>query len=64
MSDSEFIEKYKNLKSIGKVCKELNINYPNLCRRKTTKENEKKVADILKQEIIDLYSDIIKGSVI
>lgn len=64
MSDSDFIEKYKNLKSIGKVCKELNINYPNLTQRKTTKENEKRVADILKQEIIDLYSDIIKGSVI
>lgn len=64
MSDLEFINKYKNMKSAGKVCRDLKIDYPNLSRGKTTKENEKKVADELKKEIINLYNDIILGSVI
>ena len=64
MSDLEFISKYKNMKSAGKVCKDLKIDYPNLSRGKSTKENEKKVADELKKEIINLYNDIIIGSVI
>ena len=64
MSDLEFINKYKNMKSAGKVCRDLKIDYPNLSRGKTTKENEKKVADELKKEIINLYNDIIIGSVI
>lgn len=64
MSDLNFIMEYKNMKSVAKVCKDLKIDYPNLSRGKTSKENEKKVADELKKQILKLYSDIIINEVI
>lgn len=64
MDDFEFIMEYKNMKSIGKICKEFGIDYPNLSRGKTSKENEKKVADELKKQVIRLYSNIIIKGVI
>lgn len=64
MEDFDFIMEYKNMKSVGKICKELGIDYPNLSRGKTSKENEKKVADELKKQVIKLYSNIIIKGVI
>ena len=64
MSDLEFILLYKNKKSAWKVSKDLKIDYPNLSRGKTSKENEKRVADELKKEIIKIYSEIIVNGVI
>ena len=59
MDDFDFIMEYKNMKSVGKICKEFGIDYPNLSRGKSSKENEKKVADELKKQVIKLYSNII-----
>lgn len=60
----EFIIKYKNLKKIGQICKDLEIDYSNLINGKTKDENIKKVSDALKKQVIELYSDIIKEEVI
>ena len=64
MEDFDFIMEYKNMKSVGKICKEFGIDYPNLSRGKKTRENEKKVADELKKQVIKLYSNIIIKGVI
>ena len=64
MNDYDFIMEYKNMKTVSKICKEFGIDYGNLSRGKTTKENEKKVSDELKKQVIKLYSDIIIKGVI
>lgn len=64
MSDLEFILLYRNMKSAGEVCKDFKIDYSNLSRGKSTKENEKIVADELKKEIIKVYSEIILNGVV
>lgn len=58
MTDLEFILLVKEI-SISEVCKNENISYSNLIRGKTTKENEKKIADILKLKINNIYSSIV-----
>lgn len=62
--DYSFILKYRELKTIGQVCKNLSIDYSNLINGKTSKENYKKVADELKRQVIELYSNIIAEEVI
>ena len=62
--DYSFILKYKELKTIGQVCKNLSIDYSNLINGKTSKENYKKVADELKRQVIELYSSIMIDEVI
>lgn len=62
--DYSFILKYRELKTIGQVCKNLSIDYSNLINGKTGKENYKKVADELKRQVIELYSNIIAEEVI
>lgn len=59
MSNYDFIIEYKKLKSISNICEELGINYSNLINNKTTEENEKKVANLLKKQIIEMYDLII-----
>ena len=62
--DYSFILKYRELKTIGQICKNLSIDYSNLINGKTSKENYKKVADELKRQVIELYSNIIAEEVI
>ena len=62
--DYSFILKYRELKTIGQVCKNLSIDYSNLINGKTSKENYKKVADELKKQVIELYSSIMIDEVI
>ena len=62
--DYSFILKYRELKTIGQVCKNLSIDYSNMINGKTSKENYKKVADELKRQVIELYSSIIVEEVI
>ena len=62
--DYSFILKYRELKTIGQVCKNLSIDYSNLINGKTSKENYKKVADELKRQVIELYSSIMIDEVI
>ena len=62
--DYSFILKYRELKTIGQICKNLSIDYSNLINGKTSKENYKKVADELKKQVIELYSNIITEEVI
>lgn len=59
MSNYDFIIEYKKLKSISNICEELGINYSNLINNKTTDENEKKVASLLKKQIIEMYDLIL-----
>ena len=56
MEDFDIITSYKEMKSIKKICEELEIDYPNLMSGKTTKENEKKVAGKIKVEVFKMYS--------
>lgn len=58
MNELEFIKAYKDMKSISDICEHLGINYTNLIYGRTTKENEKKVARILKVEILKIYAII------
>ena len=62
--DYSFILKYRELKTIGQVCKNLSIDYSNMINGKTSKENYKKVADELKRQVIELYSSIMIDEVI
>ena len=62
--DYSFILKYRELNTIGQICKNLSIDYSNLINGKTSKENYKKVADELKKQVIELYSNIITEEVI
>ena len=62
--DYNFILKYKALKTIGQICKNLSIDYSNMINGKTSKENYKKVADELKRQVIELYSSIMIDEVI
>ena len=59
-----FILKYKDIKKISEFCEEENINYSNLVNGRTTEENEQKIANLCKKEVINLYSEIIKDGVI
>lgn len=59
MTDLELITKYRELKKIGDICKEYNINQSNLIYGKTTKENESIVANIIKNEINKIHSEIL-----
>lgn len=54
MEDINIIQAFKKMRSIGDICKELEINYANLIQGKTTKENEHKVAQELKLELYKL----------
>lgn len=56
MEDINFILAYKDMKSISEICEEYKINYSNLINERTTKENEKKVADKLKTEVYKIYA--------
>lgn len=61
MDDYNFILAIKDLKTIPKICKELEIDYTNLIKGRSTAENERKVASILKLEILKAYC-YIKGA--
>lgn len=58
MEDFDIITSYKEMKSIKKICEELEIDYSNLMNGKATKENEKKVAGKIKVECFKMYSII------
>lgn len=56
MEDFDIITSYKEMKSIKKICEELDVDYSNLMNGKATKENEKKVANKIKVECFKMYS--------
>lgn len=56
MEDFDIIISYKEMKSIKKICEELEVDYSNLMNGKATKENEKKVASKIKVECFKMYS--------
>ena len=56
MEDFDIITSYKEMKSIKKICEELEVDYSNLMNGKATKENEKKVANKIKVECFKMYS--------
>lgn len=56
MDEKDIITSYKEMKSIKKICEELDIDYSNLMNGKATKDNEKKVANKIKVECFKMYS--------
>ena len=56
MDELEFIKAYKNMKSLTTICDENKINYSNLINGKSTKDNEKKISDAIKKEIIKTHA--------
>ena len=56
MDDYRFILAYKDMKSISDICNGFKISYSNLVNGKTSKENEKKVAEKLRDEIYKMYA--------
>lgn len=63
MTNLEFINEYKNMKTAGDFCKIVGVNYSNLIHGKSTKENESKIATLCKFEIIRLYGEVMKDNV-
>ena len=51
LKDFDIIMKFKEMRSIGDICKSLGIDYANLVNGRTTKENEHKVVQELKLEL-------------
>lgn len=64
MTSLEFINEYRNMKSIGDLCKIIGVNQSNLIQGRSTIENEQKIATLCKFEIIRLYQEVIKDNVI
>lgn len=60
MEDFDIILQFKNMRTIGEICKELKIDYSNLIRGNSTKENEHKVVQELKLELykINLFMGV------
>ena len=56
MDEKDIITSYKEMKSIKKICEELEIDYSNVINGKTSKENEKKVANKIKVECFKMNS--------
>lgn len=54
MDDFDIILQFKNMRSIGEICKELKIDYSNLIRGNSSEENEHKVVQELKLELYKL----------
>ena len=63
MTNMEFINEYRNMKSVGDFCKITGVNHSNLINGKTTSENESKIATLCKFEIIRLYGEVMKDNV-
>lgn len=51
MENYDIILQFKNMRTIGDICKELKIDYSNLIRGKASSENEHKVVQQLKLEL-------------
>jgi hypothetical protein len=64
LTNLEFINEYRNMKSVGDFCKITGVQHSNLIQGRTTKENEQKIATLCKFEIIRLYQEVIKDNVI
>lgn len=47
----DIILEYRKMRSIGDICKSLNIDYSNLIRGKTSEENMHKVVQEIKLEL-------------
>lgn len=54
LDDLEILKAFKNMRTIGEICKELQIDYANVIQGKTTKENIHKVVQELKLELYKL----------
>lgn len=54
MDDYKIILAFRQMRTISDICKDLKIDYSNLIRGKTTKENEHKVVQELKLELYKL----------
>lgn len=57
----ELILALKNMKKLSVICRENNINYSNLVQGKSSKENEKLIADEIKKEIVKLIDVFVIG---
>lgn len=64
MKDLEFIRQIKDMKSPREICLENNIDYPNLINGRLKNDKEKKVANLLKKQIIEMYDLIIFSDII
>lgn len=58
MQDYDIIMKYKNLKSMTRICKENKVDTANLVSNRVSQEKMKKVADIIKDELTKLVYEI------
>ena len=56
MDELDLIKAYQDMKALSIICEENKINYSNLINGKTTKENEQKIANAVKMEILKIYA--------
>lgn len=59
MTDLELITEYRNMRKLSDICKEYKINQSNLIYGQSSKEKQKIVADILRNEINKIHSEIM-----
>lgn len=64
MNNLDFINLYRKQKTVYDLCKENNILYSNLVYGKSTKEKERIIANLCKQEIMKMFNDLILSEVI
>lgn len=51
LDDLDIIKAFKNMRTIGNICKDLHIDYSNVIQGKADKENIHKVVQELKLEL-------------
>lgn len=64
MTDLEFINEYRKLKTVGDFCKITGIHHSNLINGRSTLSNENKIATLCKLEIIRMYNEIMQNNII
>lgn len=57
----KIIKRYKNLKSINKICQKNNIDYSNFMKGQISDEKRKLVLKDVKKEIVKLIEGVIDG---
>lgn len=59
MTDLDLITEYRNMIKISDICNKYKINQSNLIYGQCSKEKQKIVADILRNEINKIHSEIM-----
>ena len=60
MDDMFLIKRYKDMKSVSQMCKDLGLHYQNVIKGQTRKENIDLIANEVKNEIINIQTYLMR----